>query len=60
LPREAGIRRKYVQVLDSKVIPPIEDLSVEVIAHGDDDLILIEVSPSKRGEQAVPGSWSGR
>jgi len=45
LPREAGIRRKYVQVLDSKVIPPIEDLSVEVIAHGDDDLILIEVPP---------------
>lgn len=45
LPRESGIRRKYVQVLDSKVIPPIEDLRVEVIAHGDDDLILIEVPP---------------
>lgn len=45
LPRESGIRRKYVQVLDSKVIPPIEDLRVEVIAHGDDDLVLIEVPP---------------
>lgn len=45
LPRETGIRRRYVQVLDTKVIPPIEDLRVEVIAHGDDDLILIEVPP---------------
>jgi hypothetical protein len=45
LPRESGIRRKYVQVLDSKVIPPIEDLRVEVIAHGGDDLLLIEVPP---------------
>lgn len=45
LPREPGIRRKYVQVLDTKVIPPIEDLRVDVIAHGDDDLILIEVPP---------------
>lgn len=45
LPRESGIRRRYVQVLDTKVIPPIEDLRVEVIAHGDDDLILIEVPP---------------
>lgn len=52
LPRESGIRRKYVQVLDSKVIPPIEDLRVEVIAHGDDDLILIEVPP--QGEENKP------
>lgn len=45
LPRESGIRRKYVQVLDTKVIPPIEHLRVEVIPYGEDDLILIEVPP---------------
>lgn len=45
LPREPGIRRKYVQVLDTKVIPPIENLTVEVIAHGESDLVLIEVPP---------------
>ncbi|WP_073706282.1 hypothetical protein [Glutamicibacter sp. 0426] len=45
LPRVPGIRRKYVQVLDNKVIPPIENLAVEVIAHGESDLVLIEVPP---------------
>lgn len=45
LPRLPGIRRKYVQVLDAKVIPPIEDLRVEAIAHDEGDLILIEVPP---------------
>lgn len=45
LPRLPGIHRKYVQVLDTKVIPPIEDLRVEVIAHDESDLILIEVPP---------------
>jgi hypothetical protein len=45
LPRLPGIRRKYVQILDTKVIPPIEDLRVEVIAHDESDLILIEVPP---------------
>jgi hypothetical protein len=38
-------RRKYAQAIDTKVVPPIEDLRVEVIAHGDGDLILIEVPP---------------
>jgi hypothetical protein len=52
LPREPGIRRRYVQVLDTKVIPPIEDLRVEVVPHGYDDLILIEVPP--QGEENKP------
>lgn len=45
LPRVSGVRRKYAQAIDTKVIPPIEDLRVEVIAHEDGDLILIEVPP---------------
>lgn len=45
LPRKLGIRRKYVQVLETKVIPPIENLAVEVIAYGESDLVLIEVPP---------------
>ncbi|WP_459337408.1 hypothetical protein [Arthrobacter sp. TMS2-4] len=45
LPSLSGARRKYVQVIDAKVVPPIEDLRVEVVAHGDGDLILIEVPP---------------
>lgn len=45
LPPLTGARRKYVQVIDTKVIPPIEDLQVEVVAHGDGELILIEVPP---------------
>lgn len=49
LPRLPGIRRKYVQVLDTKVIPPIEDLRVDVIPYEESDLILIEV-PSQSEE----------
>ncbi|MFF5794648.1 hypothetical protein ACFY5D_21600 [Paeniglutamicibacter sp. NPDC012692] len=45
LPRESGVRKKYVQVLDTKVIPPIENLRVDLIAHGESDLVLIEVPP---------------
>lgn len=45
LPRQPGVRRKYVQILDTKVIPPIENLRVEVIAHDESDLVLIEVPP---------------
>lgn len=52
LPRSRGSRRKYVQVLDNKVIPPIEDLRVETIPFEEGDLILIEVPP--QSEESKP------
>lgn len=54
LPRQPGVRQKYVQVLDTKVIPPIENLRVEVIAYEESDLVLIEVNqrPEALAEEA--------
>ncbi|WP_146069670.1 hypothetical protein [Arthrobacter sp. B0490] len=43
MPRDQTIRRRYVQALDVRIVPPIEDLRVELLHHGEGDLLLIEV-----------------
>lgn len=45
MPHDRDIRRKYVQIINTRVYPPIDNLGVEAVPAQDGDLILIEVSP---------------
>jgi hypothetical protein len=48
-PRDANIRRRYVQALQEHLYPQPDDLTIEVIAavglHGEGDLIVIDIPP---------------
>lgn len=45
LPHDRNIRRKYVQIINTRVYPPIEHLNVETVPVPNGDLLLIEIPP---------------
>lgn len=45
MPHDRNIRRKYVQIINTRVYPPIEQLNVETVPVPNGDLLLIEIPP---------------
>lgn len=43
MPHDRNIRRKYVQIINTRVYPPIEQLNVETVPVPNGDLLLIEI-----------------
>ena len=60
LPREPGVRRKYVQVLDTKVIPPIEKSCCRSHSPRRERSGPHRSASAKRRKQTFPRTWCCR
>ncbi len=59
LPWEPGIAARYQQVLDHRVFPPPDSMTVEAIGMNDDEMIiLIDVRPQP--EESSPSLFMAR